>query len=405
MFRRGNKPSQSAADDERQALFEQLSERPESVCPFLGLDGARVGYQEQATDQHRCFAFGDPERIASEQQRNVCMQRGYANCPRYLRGVLVIPTDELEALRRPPQRVPPPPPPVAAPAEAADGGRRRWVVVLLLVLLVGVGGAWLMLSGPGPLAEGPTPTPNASDGAATPSPSAAEPNPSASVTPSTTPLPTPTISISGTRSFSLMGAATREGDTLRLTDSNLDQAGAAWYPEAVPVADGFTVEFSYQVGSLQGGGGDGIAFVIQSQGPSAIGASGEQLGYGGLANSIALELDTFPNQWPDGDDPNDNHISLQTGDGGANGGDHRYSLGYATAIPNLSDGEVHRVRVTYVPGTYVVSVDGASVLTVSVDLRARLTFAPGGTAYVGFTAATGSAGQTNNLLSVAISFP
>ncbi|RPH32777.1 MAG: hypothetical protein EHM90_06625, partial [Chloroflexi bacterium] len=144
MFRRGGKPTPPAADADRQALFDKLAQRPETVCPFLGLAAERSEYEPQATDDHRCYAFGEPEPVSGEQQRNVCLQRGYANCPRYLRGVLVIPTDELEALRRPQQRVPPPPPPPVAAAGSGDGGRRRIVVVLLLLLLVGggVGGWW-----------------------------------------------------------------------------------------------------------------------------------------------------------------------------------------------------------------------------------------------------------------------
>ena len=163
MFRRGEKPAPSTADAERQALFEKLALRPETVCPFLGLAADRSEYEAQATDDHRCYAFGEPEPVSGEQQRNVCLQRGYANCPRYLRGVLVIPTDELEALRRPQQRVPPPPPPPVA-ASADDGGRRRIVVVLLaLLLLVGGGvGAWWFLAGPGGVAQNPTPTPEPS---------------------------------------------------------------------------------------------------------------------------------------------------------------------------------------------------------------------------------------------------
>ena len=138
MFRRGSQPTTSAADAERQALFEKLAQRPETVCPFLGLAADRSEFEPQATDEHRCYAFGEPEPVSGEQQRNVCLQRGYANCPRYLRGVLVIPTDELEALRRPPQKVPPPPPPPAAPSGAAgEGGGRRRLAVLLVLLLGG----------------------------------------------------------------------------------------------------------------------------------------------------------------------------------------------------------------------------------------------------------------------------
>jgi hypothetical protein len=195
MLRRGGKPENSAADAERQALFEKLAQRPETVCPFLGLAAARAEYEPQATDEHRCYAFGEPEPVSGEQQRNVCLQRGYANCPRYLRGVLVIPTDELEALRRPQQRVPPPPPPPVAAAASEDGGRRRIVVALLLLLLLvgGGAGAWWFLAGPGAVAQNPTPTPQPSlapSGAPSGAPSAT-PDESASPTASADPTPEP----------------------------------------------------------------------------------------------------------------------------------------------------------------------------------------------------------------------
>jgi hypothetical protein len=192
MFRRGGQSTPSSADAERQALFEKLAQRPETVCPFLGLAGDRSEFEPQATDEHRCYAFGEPEPVSGEQQRNVCLQRGYANCPRYLRGVLVIPTDELEALRRPQQRVPPPPPPVAATAGASgEGGGRRRVAVIALVLLLLVGGgagAWYFLAGPGAVAQNPTPTPEPSRAPSlAPSPS----TPSESAIPSVSPDPTP----------------------------------------------------------------------------------------------------------------------------------------------------------------------------------------------------------------------
>jgi hypothetical protein len=193
MFRRGKSEAQSAADADRQALFEKLAKRPENVCPFLALATSRADYEEQATDEHRCYAFGDPEPVSTEYQRNVCLQRGYANCPRYLRGVLVIPSDELEALRRPPQRVPPPPPPPPPkprPAPARGGGGRRRAVAALLVLLLLIGGgagAWWLLAGQDGVArETPSPVPSLT---VEPSPSEAEPT--MTVAPSVAPTPGP----------------------------------------------------------------------------------------------------------------------------------------------------------------------------------------------------------------------
>jgi hypothetical protein len=127
--------------------------------------GNRTGYQEGVSDEHRCYAFGEPAELSAEQQQKVCLQPGYGNCPRYLRGVLVIPTEELEALRHPA------PPPVARPAAAAaaarpDQERRGWAgiilsaVLVLLILGVAGGGAYWYLRNqvPSSQATGTLPT-------------------------------------------------------------------------------------------------------------------------------------------------------------------------------------------------------------------------------------------------------
>jgi len=196
--------AEEAREAERRALFEQLAKRPETVCPFLGLADDRAGYQPEPNAEHRCYAFGDPAPLSDEQQRHVCLERGYSNCPRYLRGVLVIPTEELEALRRPQPHVAPPPPP--PPRPVAQRRRRRSLLVLLPVLIllvaaVGIGGLYLVNPNyviswlPG---RSPTPSAVATASAGlsgTPQPtgsasSLATATPTPLITP--TPLPTPT---------------------------------------------------------------------------------------------------------------------------------------------------------------------------------------------------------------------
>lgn len=191
MFRRRKREeaaAEAARESERRALFERLAQRPETVCPFLGLAADRVGYSPDTTDEHRCYAFGDPAALSAEQQERVCLQRGYGNCPRYLRGVLVIPTEELEALRHP-QPMPAPP---APPAPAADRRRRAPLAVigvLVLLLLVG-GGAGYLLTRPAPGVgfASPTPSPSAS---ASPIPTESATPPPVSATPSSVATPTP----------------------------------------------------------------------------------------------------------------------------------------------------------------------------------------------------------------------
>jgi hypothetical protein len=182
---------EAAREAERRALFEELAKRPDTICPFLGLQNARTEFRDRVSDGHRCYAFGDPADLSAEQQQKVCLQRGYGNCPRYLRGVLVIPTEELEALRHP---SPAPPPPAATPAAVAakGGGSRRGLlvaVVVLLLMLGGGGAAFMALNGGAPIAQ-QTATPGASGEPGTPAPSASQPA-GASVTPAPTPAPTP----------------------------------------------------------------------------------------------------------------------------------------------------------------------------------------------------------------------
>ena len=202
--------AEEAREAERRALFEQLAKRPETVCPFLGLADDRAGYQPEPNAEHRCYAFGDPAPLSDEQQRHVCLERGYSNCPRYLRGVLVIPTEELEALRRPQPHVAPPPPPPPRPVAQRQRRRRNLLVavplLILLVAAIGTGGLYLTNPGLPPvgLLHGRSPTPSATASAiasATATASAtrsATPFATSSATPQTTglvtptPLPTPT---------------------------------------------------------------------------------------------------------------------------------------------------------------------------------------------------------------------
>lgn len=195
MFGRRKREEAAAADAareaERRALFTKLAERPEAICPFLGLAGDRTGYVDGISDDHRCFAFGDPATISAEQQTRVCQEPGYGNCPRYLRGVLVIPTEELEALRRPraPVEVATAPAPDPEPEE-----RRRaplFLLLFLLLLLVGGGaGAFLLLGGNDGISQAsPTPTP-----VGTPEPTEAPPTPTAEPTEAPTPTVEPTPS-------------------------------------------------------------------------------------------------------------------------------------------------------------------------------------------------------------------
>ncbi|MGI8783778.1 MAG: Ig-like domain repeat protein [Acidobacteriota bacterium] len=234
--------------------------------------------------------------------------------------------------------------------------------------------------------------------------------------------PSPTFAnFSSTAGLSLVGTAAPSGNVLRLTSALTDQVGAAWYSTKQNVTNGFETTFQFQItdpGGLENGlnpkgGAEGIAFVIQNNSTQALGGGGGSLGYGGIANSLAVEFDTWNNG---GNETNnganetalkDNHISVHTNGALANNANENYSMGSASiASPTFSDGAVHIVKIVYVPGTLKVYLDGSASpkLTVAVDLATKVNL-DSGKAFVGFTSSTGAAFEKHYILNWVFSAP
>jgi hypothetical protein len=208
--------------------------------------------------------------------------------------------------------------------------------------------------------------------------------------------------------LNLLGSAAVVGDVLRVTPAAFGRQGQAWFGAKVSVAGGFATDFRFQfterggIGDADGPGADGITFAIQNQGVDATGNPGGSLGYDGLSNSLVVEFDTFDNGASFGD-PNGNHVAVHTRGTQPNGpgpdGDSR--LGAAELTPLMQDGEVHRARIVYTQGTgtLTVFIDDLPmpVLSVAVNLADRLAL-DNGTAFVGFTSATGSGVENHDIL-------
>ena len=209
-------------------------------------------------------------------------------------------------------------------------------------------------------------------------------------------------------SLHLCGDAALVNDRLRLTRPDLHRAGAAWTAEKQLVAFGFDTVFTFRLS----GGADGFAFVVQNHGPAPLGPCGSAQGYGdafdtvgyssdnvrGIPNSLAVEFDTFMNRG--NYDLAGDHISVQTNGMGVNSVHHAFSLAAVAAPVNLDDGNVHQVRVRYVPGTLTIFMDRSAepTLTAPVELSAALQL-DRGRAWAGFTAGTGEVWQTHDILS------
>ena len=225
--------------------------------------------------------------------------------------------------------------------------------------------------------------------------------------------------------FQLLGS-----NVLQLTSSTSNQIGAAWYNTAQPVENGFTTSFQFQFTSPSTPPADGIAFVIQNSSSAPLsaigytGGNGGAIGYGdadgnadpsqgqGIPNSLAIEFDTFQNGWdpPSNGNGSDSHVAIQSCGTGPNTSHHGYlcspsgsnsTVGApAVTSTNMADGAMHSVTITYVaacptctPATLAniqVTLDGANIFPspVTIDLS-TIGLGTGGTAYVGFTGATG----------------
>jgi hypothetical protein len=232
------------------------------------------------------------------------------------------------------------------------------------------------------------------------------------------------------------------------------QASSMWFSVPQQVANGFTAYFAFKMTPNPNSfaTADGIAFVIQNSsgggqvgtcaatgaGLSIVGGNGGCIGYGGIDNSVAIELDTYRNTWdPDdeGTSDNDNHVAIMNcGAGLPNSPDHTGSCqvnfnlnGVLQQALNsqpgvtLADGNVHQVVINYSgpneatpnllqifidpafnPGTHTPVTGSIPVLSGIYNIAANVNLLNSGSAndsaYIGFTSATGAAFEQHEIL-------
>jgi hypothetical protein len=198
--------------------------------------------------------------------------------------------------------------------------------------------------------------------------------------------------------LTLQGNAAVVANRLRLTPATNSQTGGAWLAGKQPVQFGFETVFQFQVSQPSSKGADGFAFVILGQESPALGNTGAGLGYSSIANSFAIEFDTFQN--PEAADLDANHIGVHSRGTMPNSTDESASLGLVTPSIDLSDGAIHTVVIRYAGGMLKVFLDDLNnqpVLELPVDLGTLLDL-ENGTAWVGFTSATGGQFENHDIL-------
>jgi hypothetical protein len=197
---------------------------------------------------------------------------------------------------------------------------------------------------------------------------------------------------------------------LELTDGGFGEAGGAFLSNRVGVTN-FTTTFNFQMTPGTAPMADGMAFVIQGDGPKALGPTGGGLGYGadtvgvggGLARSLAIKFDIFNNS---GEGTNSTGIFT----GGRSPTVRQFGLGAGfpdTSIDltgtgiDLSSGHLFSVTLSYNGTTLTETITDTvtnATFTTSYDVNI-----PGlvgsDVGYVGFTGGTGGLTTVSDITS------
>ena len=198
----------------------------------------------------------------------------------------------------------------------------------------------------------------------------------------------------------LNGSAKLNGTRLRLTDGGANEAGSAWFQTPVNIQS-FTSTFTFQ---LTNPNADGMTFTIQNASTSALGPMGGGLGYGpgspgappGIGKSVAVKFDLYNNA---GEGVNSTGL---------------YTDGASPTVPaitlgggvNLHSGDVFQVRMSYDGANLTMTItdttNTSETFTTSWPINIPSTVG-GNTAFVGFTAGTGSNTAVQQILSWTLS--
>jgi gliding motility-associated-like protein len=191
--------------------------------------------------------------------------------------------------------------------------------------------------------------------------------------------------------YVLNGSATQNScNCYTLTPDQYTQSGSVWNKNKIDLTQSFDYHFNVFLGCNTGtNGADGIAFVLQPISTS-IGTTGEGLGFGGVAPSLGVTIDTYQNS-PDDDPPYD-HIAFQA-NGDVNHADANNLAGPVQALvdnPDIKDCAWHVLEVQWNAAsmTLSASIDGVLRLTMTKDIVQTI-FQGNGLVFWGFTAATG----------------
>ena len=201
--------------------------------------------------------------------------------------------------------------------------------------------------------------------------------------------------------LSLNGGAIIQGTALELTDGGMNESRSAFFDTPIGLSS-FQTEFDFQLGGKDTAGtdADGFTFVLQSNGPNALGSSGGGLGYGlpalgqsgpSITNSVAIKFDLHSN---------DGEGSSSTG---------LYLNGAAPTTPSINllsnnidlhSGHTFHVQLVYDGTTLTLTLtDKSTQATLTQPFTVDIAGILGGpTGFAGFTGGTGAKTVVENIL-------
>lgn len=181
------------------------------------------------------------------------------------------------------------------------------------------------------------------------------------------------------------GNAVVKENRLRLTEHKTNQRGTAFFNSKVDVQS-FATEFTFRLTKPEA---DGMTFIIQNHGNTALGETGGGLGYKGITKSLAVKFDMWG---PDGED---NSTGV-------------YSKGDMPDKPfrklgngvSLKSGHIIKARLEYEGRTLKLTLtDTETAASHSESFDIDIPAAVQGTkAYVGFGGSTGGKGALQEVL-------
>jgi hypothetical protein len=196
------------------------------------------------------------------------------------------------------------------------------------------------------------------------------------------------MGFSSTAGLTLNGSAVASNDTrLQLTNGGLNQAGSVFWNTPINI-QAFTTTFEFQLSVAQG---NGFTFTIQNVAPTALGSSGDGLGYQGIGKSVAVKFNFYNSDSEGGD---------STG---------LYTNGAAPTLPTvdltpsgieLNSGDSIQATITYDGTNLTLSLlDFVNNHTFTISNPINIPQVVGGnTAYVGFTGSTSTVTASQKLI-------